>query len=273
MCSISPMPRRSDLRATVAEAGRQPGVPQVGRLDDVVVDADDLRERRGAPESGGGVVDQVGHGCSSVAAKGTSGANDSSSRPHGALVAGPDPQHDLGDAEPGVVLQLALVGDGPEGHDGQAGRVASGFGGQRVQTRDGGGQSAAADGDPAVGALDHGVEHRVVGAAADEGAHARAAARAWATTRSARSPRTRRGTRPGRRTRWPPWPPGARAPRRGDGPSRHRDPPLRCGSSRTRHRGSPDRPRGGRGWRPAWPGGWARAGRPAGCRCRARCGR
>ena len=67
------------LGAAVAVARRQPGVPEVGRLDDVVVDADDLRERRGAPEPWGGVVDEVGHGCSSVAAKGTSGASDSSS--------------------------------------------------------------------------------------------------------------------------------------------------------------------------------------------------
>ena len=67
------------LGAAVAEARRQPGVPEVRRLDDVVVDADDLRERRGAPEPRGGVVDEVGHGCSSVAANGTRGASDSSS--------------------------------------------------------------------------------------------------------------------------------------------------------------------------------------------------
>ncbi len=67
------------LGAPVAETGRQPGVPQVGRLDQVVVDADDLREWRRAAEAGRGVVDQVGHGCSSVAANGRRGASDSSS--------------------------------------------------------------------------------------------------------------------------------------------------------------------------------------------------
>ena len=67
------------LRAPVAKARREPGVPQVRRLDDVVVDADDLGERRRTPAPWGGVVEEIGHGCSSVAANGTSGANDSSS--------------------------------------------------------------------------------------------------------------------------------------------------------------------------------------------------
>ena len=76
---------------------------------------------------------QVGHGCSSVAANGRSGASDSSSARTDALVAGPDPEHHLGDAEAGVVLQLALVGDGPEGDDGEGGRIAPGLLGQAVR--------------------------------------------------------------------------------------------------------------------------------------------
>ena len=111
------MPRRSALGPRSPEAGGQPGLPEVGRLDDVVVDADDLRERRGAAEPGGGVVDQVGHGCSSVAANGTRGANDSSWARTGGRVAGPDAQDHLGDAQAGVVLELALVGDGAERDD------------------------------------------------------------------------------------------------------------------------------------------------------------
>ncbi len=167
------MPRRSTCGPRSRNCAGQPGLPQVRRLDDVVVDADDLRERRGAAEPRCGVVDEVGHGCSSVAAKGTSGANDSSSDRTDALVTGPDPQHHLSDTEPGVVLELALVRDGAEGDDGERGGVAPGLLGQRVQARDGRAQAAAADGDPAVGALDNGGEHRLVGAAADEGADPR----------------------------------------------------------------------------------------------------
>ena len=123
------------------------------------------------------------------------------------------------DAEAGVVLELALVGDGPEGDDAEPARVPSGLLGQRAQARAG----PRARPRPPMGIqpsahVRDGREHRVVGAAADEGAAPAAAARAWARTRSARSRRTRRGTRPARATRWPPWPPGARARRRGGGP-------------------------------------------------------
>ena len=206
MCSISPMPRRSAFGPAVAEAGREPGVPQVGGLDDVVVDADDLGERRGAAEPRGGVVDQIGHGCSSVAANGTSGASDSSSARTRPLVAGPDAQHDLGDTEAGVVLELALVGDGPEGDDARArpGRVRPASASARRRGH-GLGQAAAADGDPAVGAA-RPRRRRPRRWRRRRPACARgAAAPAWARTRSARSRRTRRGTRPGRSTRWPPW--------------------------------------------------------------------
>ena len=144
------------LGAAVAEAGRQPGVPEVRRLDDVVVDADDLRERRGAPEPRGGVVDEVGHGCSSVAANGTSGASASSS----ARTDRSSPARTRSTTslmpEAGVVLQLALVGDGAEGDDRQRSGVAPGLLGQRAQARDGRAQAAAADGHPPVGVLGHG---------------------------------------------------------------------------------------------------------------------
>ena len=81
------------------------------------------------------------------------------------------------------MLELALVGDGAEGDDrtarpGRARPLRQG----RAGRGSGLAQPAAADGDPAVGALGDGVEDRVGGATADEGAHRVAAAPAWART-------------------------------------------------------------------------------------------
>ena len=160
------------LGTAVPEAGGEPGLPEVGRLDEVVVDADDLRERGGAAEPRGGVVDQISHGDSSVAANGMRGANWSSWARTSGQRPGPDAQDHLGHAQPGVVLELALAGDGAERDHAQGSRVTPRLFGQLAQARQGLAQPAAADGEPAVGVGGDGGEDGLPGAPADQRAHA-----------------------------------------------------------------------------------------------------
>ena len=79
MCSMSPMPRRSALGPRSRKrAGSQVSHRCGGSTmwsSTLMIFGSGVR----APEPRGGVVDEIGHGCSSVAANGTSGASDSSS--------------------------------------------------------------------------------------------------------------------------------------------------------------------------------------------------
>ena len=213
MCSISPMPRRSALgprsrKRAGSQVSQRCGGSTMWSSTLMIFGSGVVLPSRGVVSSITSVM------VAPVWQRRGRGGQRLQLGPHGRLVAGPDPQHDLGDPEPGVVLQLALRRrwcrrGRRRGRPGRA-PLASASACRRGM--------AAARPLPPMGIQPSALsttarEHRVVGAAADEGADARLL----------------HGLGPGPRrpevdelavvlglvaaTRWPRRPPGARARR------------------------------------------------------------
>ena len=165
-------------------------------------------------------------------------------------VRGREPQHDLGDADRRVVLDLAGIGNRAERHDAQRRRIAI----ARFARRGAGRRARRARRRRRSGSTRRRTRRRARTAsdprrAADQHRRPSRRAPASATTTTARGARTRRRTTPRRRATAPSSRACVHARSRGDASCRRRGARSRPGSNRTRCRARTGRPMLDRAWR------------------------